>query len=302
MLPDELSTHILLFVDLPEILSCLCVSRHWNRVASDHQIWRAFYYRAGFSIDAHAAHAAQAAQTQQHVAFQNVPQSIGSPTSTSASSPPSSPLARLAYYLPSYPSSRTSRSTTSSNPEIGLYFRGASAASNGSLVSSTSNPNNPYRSNNSTQGKNGNGLAPLFLDWRMLYKTRLLISSRVSGPSYQPALIKLLGHTDAVYCVEYDASMDTVITGSRDRTIRVWNIHGGASGKPQLKMTLHGHLASVLCLQFDQTGCMVSGSSDATVIVWDLKAGPEGRITEVLREHKGGVLDIKMDTNWIVSW
>lgn len=67
-------------------------------------------------------------------------------------------------------------------------------------------------------------------------------------------------------------------------------------------MTLYGHSASVLCLQFDQTGCMVSGSSDSTVIVWDLNASPEGRKKEVLKQHKGGVLDIKMDSKWIVSW
>ncbi|KIM27908.1 hypothetical protein M408DRAFT_329826 [Serendipita vermifera MAFF 305830] len=291
-LPDELSIYILLCLDMPEILSCLRVSRHWNRIASDHQIWRGFYYRAGFSIDARAAQEAQA--HAQQIALQSAHQSMGSPSAPSISTPPSSPMARLAYYLPSYPASlRTSRSTTSSNPDGEAHLRRASAASNWSATSFNGNI---------TRTGNLHGLAPLSLDWRMLYKTRLLISSRLSSPSYTPALIKLLGHKDAVYCVEYDASTDTVITGSRDRTICVWSIRGGNTGnKPRLTMTLQGHLASVLCLQFDQTGCLVSGSSDATVIVWDLNAKPHERTKEVLRKHKGGVLDIKMDTKWIVS-
>lgn len=77
---------------------------------------------------------------------------------------------------------------------------------------------------------------------------------------------------------------------------------------------------------------MVSGSSDCTICVWDLFASPvemdaeglsedgdsgnegdnEGRtVTEmavvsemrgILTGHTGGVLDIRIDEKWIVSW
>jgi F-box and WD-40 domain protein 1/11 len=259
-----LSIYILLFVDLPEILACLRVSRHWHRIAGDNIIWRGFYYRAGFSIDAHAAR--QAGLNLQ-------PTLAPPPTPSTPSSPPLSTLSKFAYYLPSYPSSlRTSitSSTTQHSLESDLQLvRRETSAS----------------------------LAPLSLDWKFLYKTRLDIEARLALPDRTPALFKLLGHQDAVYCVEYDG--ETIITGSRDKSICVWSIR---NFKPKLKMTLTGHQASVLCLQFDHTGYMVSGSSDSTVIVWDLTAEPENRMTEVLREHKGGVLDIKMDSKWIVSW
>ena len=89
-----------------------------------------------------------------------------------------------------------------------------------------------------------------------------------------------------------------------------------------------GHRGSVLCLKFDRDwdildeemegvderaprkGFMVSGSSDCTVVVWDLYAHPvpgeEPRVTaevrKVLFAHGGGVLDLRIDSRWIVSW
>jgi len=245
---------------MPEILTCLRVSRHWQRLAGDNIIWRGFYYRAGFSINSHAAR-------QVEMDLQVPP-----PTPITPSSPPLSALSKLVYYIPSYPSSlRTSMTSSIAHHSIesDLQLRWETTASP----------------------------APLSLDWKALYKTRLDVEARLANPDRPPTLLKLLGHTEAVYCVEYDG--ETIITGSRDKTICVWNIR---NSKPKLKMTLTGHQASVLCLQFDHTGYMVSGSSDATVIVWDLTAEPESRITEVLREHRGGVLDIKMDSTWIVSW
>jgi F-box and WD-40 domain protein 1/11 len=54
-------------------------------------------------------------------------------------------------------------------------------------------------------------------------------------------------------------------------------------------------------------GMMVSGSSDCTVRVWDLYAKHRGSriqadVRAILRGHSGGVLDLRMDENWIVSW
>lgn len=40
--------------------------------------------------------------------------------------------------------------------------------------------------------------------------------------------------------------------------------------------------------------------------MWDLKTGPGGEIEAevkaVLKGHTGGVLDLKIDDKWIVSW
>jgi F-box and WD-40 domain protein 1/11 len=264
MLPDELAIYILLFVDLPEILACLRVSRHWRRIADDTLIWRNIYFRAGFGVDGHNVR--QITRASQHEPSIHMPRTPSSP-----SSPPLSSRSKLAYYIPSYSSSL--RASTSS---FGTYN---SLESNLQVVR-----HDPMVSS-----------APLSLDWKNMYKSRCDINIRLTGA--EPAQTWLEEHTDAVYCVEYDG--DKIVTGSRDRTIRVWTIK---NGKPKVKMILTGHSASVLCLQFDHTGTMVSGSSDCSVIVWNLNAEPDKYVVDVLKAHNRGVLDIKMDAKWIVSW
>ena len=179
----------------------------------------------------------------------------------------------------------------------------------------------------------------------------------------------------SVYCLEFDSTR--IITGSRDRTIKVWSLATG-----RLLGTFWGvHRGSVLCLKFEgdweegegegggedssegctdviggvdregvevmggsgvggwngrgkgKRGFMVSGSSDCSVCVWDLYAvrGGGGRdrhsfsgmvdvegddeayegeeegevhaeVRAVLKGHSGGVLDLRIDKKWIVSW
>ena len=49
----------------------------------------------------------------------------------------------------------------------------------------------------------------------------------------------------SVYCLEFDSSR--IITGSRDRTIKVWSLKTG-----RCLATFAGHRGSVLCLKFDR--------------------------------------------------
>lgn len=130
----------------------------------------------------------------------------------------------------------------------------------------------------------------------------------------------------SVYCAEFDSAR--VITGSRDRSIKVWSLKTG-----RCLATIKGHRGSVLCLKFEKDwdldpknalageglsdwrkGFMVSGSSDHTVCVWDLytcsnddepgrmDTAVTAELRGVLRGHGGGVLDIEINPKWIVSW
>ena len=130
----------------------------------------------------------------------------------------------------------------------------------------------------------------------------------------------------SVYCAEFDSAR--IITGSRDRTIKVWSLMTG-----RCLATIRGHRGSVLCLKFEKDwdldpgnalvedgltkwrrGFMVSGSSDHTVCVWDLYAcsaendrgytevAVTAELRGVLKGHSGGVLDLEINPDWIVSW
>ncbi|KAJ7625000.1 WD40 repeat-like protein [Mycena polygramma] len=157
--------------------------------------------------------------------------------------------------------------------------------------------------------------APLATDWRTLYRARLELDRRWEGSpdaQWEPRATALAGHADSVYCLEF--SRTHIITGSRDRSVKVWGLNSG-----RLLGTFSGrHRGSVLCLKFELEevpggagllhGFLVTGSSDCSVCVWDLwteRAGEDapvhGEVRAVLRGHGGGVLDLRIDERWIVS-
>lgn len=171
-------------------------------------------------------------------------------------------------------------------------------------------------------------------EWRKMYKARLdLEENWRAGAENAGKAVYLSGHTDSVYCVQFDE--EKIITGSRDRTIRVWDINtyqclkviGGPNTKPvagpkvlrtvdypafhmataSVNGTAYGdgiyhiptewHDASILCLQYDDK-ILVTGSSDSDLLIWDIKTyQPIKR----LRKHTGGVLDVALDAKHIVS-
>jgi len=167
--------------------------------------------------------------------------------------------------------------------------------------------------------------------WKEMSKTRLALEK--AWKKAEPKAIYFNGHTDSVYCCQFDETK--LITGSRDRTIRVWDMNtykclrviGGPASKPtatqgqqQLDVTnntyrnyasVNGtpegdaifhvpkdyHSASILCLQYDHE-IMVTGSSDSTCLVWDIHTfEPIKR----LRRHAAGVLDVCIDDRYIIS-
>ncbi|TGZ79196.1 WD40 repeat-like protein [Ascodesmis nigricans] len=118
------------------------------------------------------------------------------------------------------------------------------------------------------------------------------------------------GHSDSVYCVQFDDVK--AITGSRDRSLRVWDITTGeclqtieaASGTafhpldsntsipPNLR-----HDGSILCLQYDPE-ILITGSSDGSCIVWSL---PTFTTIARLSFHSAGVLDLCFDHSHIIT-
>ena len=73
---------------------------------------------------------------------------------------------------------------------------------------------------------------------------------------------------------------DIVVSGSTDRTLRVWNADSG-----ECIHVLQGHTSTVRCLAMHEN-CIVSGSRDGTLRVWDVI---EGNCLHVLIGHAAAV-------------
>lgn len=80
---------------------------------------------------------------------------------------------------------------------------------------------------------------------------------------------RLDGHTDRICSLQMTADGERAITGSRDRTLRVWDV-----GQRICKQVLRGHSREVLAIDTSADGRrVVSISRDRTLRVWDAETG-----------------------------
>ncbi|PLN81768.1 WD40 repeat-like protein [Aspergillus taichungensis] len=76
-------------------------------------------------------------------------------------------------------------------------------------------------------------------------------------------------HSDSVNAVAFSPDSKVLATGSRDKTIKLWDTNTGA-----LQQTLKGHSSRVKAVAFSLDGqTLVSGSEDNMINVWDTSAG-----------------------------
>lgn len=94
-------------------------------------------------------------------------------------------------------------------------------------------------------------------------------------------LLAITGHSDTVQSVSFSPDGLKILTGSDDRTARVWD---AATGQQLLTMN---HAGRITCAAFSPDGKrIVTASLDKTARVWD---GSTGRLSLELKGHTAGV-------------
>ena len=97
--------------------------------------------------------------------------------------------------------------------------------------------------------------------------------------------LTLKGHSSSVFSVSFSPDGKRIVSGSRDKTLKVWDAQTGGE-----MLALTGHSASVNSVSFSSDGMrIVSGSEDNTLKVWDAKTGQE---TLTLKGHLGPVISV----------
>src|SRR6201994_1305782 len=86
----------------------------------------------------------------------------------------------------------------------------------------------------------------------------------------------LRGHSSLVNSVAFSHDGRRVVSGSSDKTVRIWNVETGSEEK-----MLEGHSSWVNSVAFSHDGRrVVSGSSDNTVRIWNVETGSEEKMLE----------------------
>jgi Prp8 binding protein len=101
--------------------------------------------------------------------------------------------------------------------------------------------------------------------------------------SLEAPIMLLTGHQSAIYCTKFNPAGTVIASGSHDRDIFLWYVHGECKNF----MVLRGHKNAVLDLQWTTNGTqIISASPDKTVRVWDVETGKQ---VKKMAEHSSFV-------------
>ena len=131
--------------------------------------------------------------------------------------------------------------------------------------------------------------------WKSVYCERLAIARNWARGKCTFKVLQ--GHTDAITCLQLDDSLHDVpypvlMTGSWDRTIRIWNAETGACVS-----VLRGHTRGVRCIQFDSAK-LITGGMDSTLRIWSWRTG---QCIRTLEGHRDSVISLCFDKHVLAS-
>uniref|UniRef100_H2YZI0 Uncharacterized protein n=1 Tax=Ciona savignyi TaxID=51511 RepID=H2YZI0_CIOSA len=165
---------------------------------------------------------------------------------------------------------------------------------NGDSTLAIMDANQSDASKTSTKGKSASNVNVNPSDIQRLHETNkalLAVNSRPIAPRKAQIMPKprwhapwklyrvISGHLGWVRCVAFEPGNEWFVTGSNDRTIKIWDL---ASGK--LKLSLTGHISSVRGLAVsDRNPYLFSCGEDKMVKCWDL----EQNKSQVVRHYHG---------------
>ncbi|OJJ71028.1 hypothetical protein ASPBRDRAFT_196564 [Aspergillus brasiliensis CBS 101740] len=325
-LPPEITAEIFSYLDPQTLVTASLASRSWRNRIFDSRLWRDLYISEGWRVDIDAVHTYE----QEHSGLESpqlrksrlrhIDPDLGEPKQKKRV-PPSWLDSRATGSLDNneavqgdglQPSAAAdvegdhpmSDASNDRGPVLAAGQQSSSARheSSGTAQSSTNlqqNSTNAGPPKSSLLMRMPNGAAKM--NWPHLYRVRRRLEEnwtkgrftnfQLPHPNHMEEC-----HQECVYAIQFTERW--LVSGSRDKTVRVWDLDTKRLWYPPLQ----GHTKSVLCLQFDprpSEDIIVSGSSDKNVIIWRFSTGE--KLHEIAPAHDDSVLNLRFDERYIVT-
>ena len=139
-------------------------------------------------------------------------------------------------------------------------------------------------------------------DYKLLHQTHIKLRNRFMSSSYRLSALQTQGaptnaHTNTIYCLQLytypETGKQVLFTGSRDKTLREWNLTTG-----MVERVISGvHNSSILSICV-HNGYLASAGGDRQVAIWHLESN---KLVKVLCEHDDSVLCVRFDDRRLVS-
>ncbi|KAL8292027.1 hypothetical protein RQP46_001493 [Phenoliferia psychrophenolica] len=305
VLPREVSLKVFGYLDAISLGRAAQVSRAWKSCADDDVLWRTMCEqhiekkceKCGWGLPllgekrrkARGGAATTAAKTTH---ADNMATDLSLP-STSSSAPLRTAATATSHAVepmsvdPLSPTASSSSSTTSNNANNpGRPFKRSKTES-----PAPSRPSSPRSSSRASSTSTVLTTRP----WKAVYCERLAIERNWRRGTCVASVLQ--GHTDSITCLQVAEDLPhpnfpVLMTGSWDRSVRIWNLESGKEVG-----VLRGHTRGVRALQFDAVK-LVTGSMDSTLKIWNWRTG---ECMRTLRGHRDAVICLTYDKQLLVS-
>ncbi|KAK0463572.1 WD40 repeat-like protein [Desarmillaria tabescens] len=287
----------LLQFDVVALLTCALVCRRWQTLANDQSLWKNLC--GGQPPRAHAFDAPKRSEAWQD----SDDEGMGDSDEEADEDEVADSL------MSDVETSRVESSMMLTESDSG--FASMSSHDNAlSFEASTERSSSGPAAGSSTKVRHSappvlNTLGPssfLKADYKLLHQTHVRLHNRVLSPSYRLSALQTRGaptnaHTNTIYCLQLytypTTGVQVLFTGSRDKTVREWNLSTGLVERVVGEV----HSSSVLSICV-YNGLLASAGSDRRVVVWDLE---KNELVKVISDHEDSVLCVRFDNERLVS-
>ena len=304
-----MALHVFSYLPYQSLLVCALVSRRWRALADDQSLWkslcleRKWEWRAppdAFQREFGSCHGEHAAEgdvdSDDEGMGDEVDEDDAMQIDDSGFASTSMDIDEDVMY-PSIPS--PSVTATANRLSIPVHILNAGAHSQSP---SSSRPMRSPRARHSAPSALAASRHPhLKPNYKLLHQTHVRLRNRFATGTCTLSNLQTRGapnsHSNTIYCLQLytypETGTQVLFTGSKDRTIREWDLSTGS-----VIRVLDGvHESSVLSICVYR-GLLASASSDRRVVVWDLA---KDQPMKIIREHQDSVLSVRFDDKRLVS-